>query len=302
MSIYGLGNMGINWVENVPINAKNALLLAISKNIEVTLQKDENLQKMNNKVKKRTSTNKNSKIDTNSDINSNKNMRINPHDGVDDSQIGMTLQGVSNILYGLSSMKLMWSDLTIELKDKIITILIFLLQNSLHQKPHTQIIPKFIEKKNNDNIWKNKNKGIERIDIRNSINNDDNNINDDNKNTNTNLSIEILDVVNSRDFRFLLNSMAAIKIDFTDSIDVPSSSSQSSISLLKVEKLKEILLTLFIQFASQDDLENRVTINHEKDNDEDDDDDYRILNNKLFHRVMTIKDFFVCIKSLGKTR
>ena len=301
MSIYGLGNMGINWVENVPINAKNALLLAISKNIEVTLQKDENLQKMNNKVKKRTSTNKNSKIDTNSDINSNKNMRINPHDGVDDSQIGMTLQGVSNILYGLSSMKLMWSDLTIELKDKIITILIFLLQNSLHQKPHTQIIPKFIEKKNNGNIWKNKNKGIERIDIRNSINNDDNNINDDNKNTNTNLSIEILDVVNSRDFRFLLNSMAAIKIDFTDSIDVPSSSSQSSISLLKVEKLKEILLTLFIQFASQDDLEDRVTINHEKDND-DDDDDYRILNNKLFHRVMTIKDFFVCIKSLGKTR
>ena len=291
--------MGINWVENVPINAKNALLLAISKNIEVTLQKDENLQKMNNKVKKRTSTNKNSKIDTNSDINSNKNMRINTHDGVDDSQIGMTLQGVSNILYGLSSMKLMWSDLTIELKDKIITILIFLLQNSLHQKPHTQIIPKFIEKKNNDNIWKNKNKGIERIDISNSINNDDNNINDDNKNTNTNLSIEILDVVNSRDFRLLLNSMAAIKIDFTDSIDVPSSSSQSSISLLKVEKLKEILLTLFIQFASQDDLEDRVTINHENDND---DDDYRILNNKLFHRVMTIKDFFVCIKSLGKTR
>ena len=291
--------MGINWVENVPINAKNALLLAISKNIEVTLQKDENLQKMNNKVKKRTSTNKNSKIDTNSDINSNKNMRINTHDGVDDSQIGMTLQGVSNILYGLSSMKLMWSDLTIELKDKIITILIFLLQNSLHQKPHTQIIPKFIEKKNNDNIWKNKNKGIERIDISNSINNDDNNINDDNKNTNTNLSIEILDVVNSRDFRLLLNSMAAIKIDFTDSIDVPSSSSQSSISLLKVEKLKEILLTLFIQFASQDDLEDRITINHENDND---DDDYRILNNKLFHRVMTIKDFFVCIKSLGKTR
>ena len=226
--------MGINWVENVPINAKNALLLAISKNIEVTLQKDENLQKMNNKVKKRTSTNKNSKIDTNSDINSNKNMRINPHDGVDDSQIGMTLQGVSNILYGLSSMKLMWSDLTVELKDKIITILIFLLQNSLHQKPHTQIIPKFIEKKNNDNIWKNKNKGIERIDIRNSINNDDNNINDDNKNTNTNLSIEILDVVNSRDFRLLLNSMAAIKIDLTDSIDVPSSSSQSSLlSFLK---------------------------------------------------------------------
>ena len=188
-----------------------------------------------------------------------------------------------------------------EFISELVSILEFLLQNSLHQKPHTQIIPKFIEKKNNDNIWKNKNKGIERIDIRNSINNDDNNINDDNKNTNTNLSIEILDVVNSRDFRFLLNSMAAIKIDFTDSIDVPSSSSQSSISLLKVEKLKEILLTLFIQFASQDDLEDRVTINLEKDND-DDDDDYRILNNKLFHRVMTIKDFFVCIKSLGKTR
>ena len=31
-----------------------------------------------------------------------------------------------------------------------------------------------------------------------------------------------------------------------------------------MEKLKEILLTLFIQFASQDDLEDRITINHEE--------------------------------------
>ena len=310
MSIYGLGNMGINWFENVPVNTKNALLLAISKNIEVTLTKDTNLKNLNKKGKIRISTNENLKNDPNLNVDSNKNMkiRINMHEGVDDddddddSQRGMTLQGLSNILYGLSSMKLMWSDLKSELRDQIITILIFLLQKSLHQKPNAQIIPKFVEKKNDaDSFWKNKNRGAERIDISSNIddNNDNNNVGADNENSYSGLSIEILDIINSTDFRFLLNSMALIKFDFSDfsdsdSMDVPSS--QSSASQLKAQTLKEILLTLFIQFASHDDMKDEIRINH------DSDDNYRILNNKLFHKVMKIKDFFLCVKSIGERR
>ena len=166
--------------------------------------------------------------------------------------------------------------------------MIFLLQKSLHQKPNAQIIPKFVEKKNDaDSFWKNKNRRAERIDISSNIddNNDNNNVGADNENSYSGLSIEILDIINSTDFRFLLNSMALIKFDFSDfsdsdSMDVPSS--QSSASQLKAQTLKEILLTLFIQFASHDDTKDEIRINH------DSDDNYRILNNKLFHKVMKI--------------
>ena len=180
--------------------------------------------------------------------------------------------------------------------------MIFLLQKSLHQKPNAQIIPKFVEKKNDaDSFWKNKNRRAERIDISSNIddNNDNNNVGADNENSYSGLSIEILDIINSTDFRFLLNSMALIKFDFSDfsdsdSMDVPSS--QSSASQLKAQTLKEILLTLFIQFASHDDMKDEARINHNSD------DNYRILNNKLFHKVMKIKDFFLCVKSIGERR
>ena len=306
MSIYGLGNMGINWVDNVPVNTKNALLLAISKNIAVPLTNDKNLKNLNKKAKSRISTNENLKINSNLDVDLNKNMkiRINTHEGVDDddddddSQRGMTLQGLSNILYGLSSMNLMWGDLASELRDQIITILIFLLRKSMHQKPNTQIIPKFVEKKSDsDSIWKNKNKGAGRTDISSNIDDNNNgNVGVDNKISDSGLSIETLDIINSTDFRFLLNSMALIKFDFSDSNSVDVPSSQSSALQLKAQTLKEILLTLFIQFASHDDMEDTVRINH------DGDDNYRILNNKLFHKVMKIKDFFVCVKSIGERR
>ena len=358
MSIYGLGEMGINWAENIPQNAQNALLSSTMKNVKEAIKLESNNinikiknidteinEDMNNKMKK--------KVIPSVGSNSNSNSNFDVHDEIDKNRTGMTIQSISNILYGFSSMKLMWFDLTTELKNEIISLLLLLLRNSLHQKPNLQIIPKFIEKKEiDDNIWKNKNKNIGHEnnfknghnenndnsysnDKSNNDNNSDNKNNknnensDDDKKINPNLSIAIFDVITSREFRFLLNSLSIIKFDFSDlnpstpdqlPIYSPSPSSSSSLSIsisqLNKLKLKETLLTLFVQLSSHDDIEmenKNILFEDESRSEErkemenineiiDNEENYRTINNKLFHRMMTVKDFFVCVQSLGEKR
>ena len=162
-----------------------------------------------------------------------------------DSKYLMTFQSVSNILYGLSSMGLRWGTMGADSRNLLSTLISCMLQS--HLKENSKTISKresTDEKKSYSTDWKNAKRKR-------------------NENKNTESASNYLDQTSEsltiQDLRFLLNSMAAIRFEFTenDNLDISSSSSSfssQSPTTLKNEEVLKLVLNSFIQvlFASND--------------------------------------------------
>jgi hypothetical protein len=285
MSVLGLGNMGVNWVRDVPADAKISVMEALLKSVKNTLNKihGNNIKVTSGKDEKSDGVEKDSVKD---------GIRGGEWDG-DESL--MTVQSVSNILYGLSLMDLGWENLSEEMKENITQLIITLLHNTSKNKELRRKII-IVDDVNQTNKWKNKKKK--------DTNSNEKSNKDDQKEKNeldANSYLMELEPLDSRDFRFLLSSLAAIRFDVTETRESASSSTSfstsSSTSLTQKEKLKNLLLELFIQFANKDDVTPTVTEN---------DTPYKIEGNTFINAdgivlsdVMTSQDFFSVLQFLG---
>jgi hypothetical protein len=285
MSFLGLGNMGVNWARDVPADAKISVMEALLKSVKNTLNKIHG-----NKIKLRSGK------DEKSDGGEKDSVRdgIRGGDG-DGDEILMTMQSMSNTLYGFSLMDLEWENLSEEIKESITQLIITLLHNTSRNKELRRKMT-IIDDVNQTNKWKNKKKK-------------DNNSNEKSNRDDQKEKIELdansylkeLDPLDSRDFRFLLSSLAAIRFDIMETRESASSSTSfstsSSTSLKQKEKLKNLLLKLFIQFASNDDVTPTVTEKNAP---------YFIEGSTVTHAdgivlsdVMTSQDFFSVLQFLG---
>jgi hypothetical protein len=277
--------MGVNWVRDVPADAKMSVMEALLKSVKNTLTKihGNNIKVTSGKDEKSDGVEKDSVKD---------GIRGGEWDG-DESL--MTVQSVSNILYGLSLMDLGWENLSEEMKENITQLIITLLHNTSKNKELRRKIM-IIDDVNQTNKWKNKKKK--------DTNSNEKSNKDDQKEKNeldANSYLMELEPLDSRDFRFLLSSLAAIRFDVTETRESGSSSTSFSTSsstfLTQKEKLKNLLLKLFIRFANKDDVTPTVTENNTP---------YNIEGNTVTNAdgivlsdVMTSQDFFSVLQFLG---
>jgi hypothetical protein len=159
----------------------------------------------------------------------NKKLRIEDPGQVD-VQVGLTVQGVSNILYGLSQMGFYWSNFNVDIKEKI-SINIVQLCNKMEKK-----YSKKINFSDNESVWKNKKQ---------DISDNDNGYYDYNDNDN--------DIT---DFTLLLKSLSTIRFNFQDEFLLSVQNSNNYIKDLKI--FKDLVLTIFVRFSeysSYDDID-----------------------------------------------
>jgi hypothetical protein len=150
----------------------------------------------------------------------NKKLRIEDP-GQEDVQVGLTVQGVSNILYGLSQMGFYWSHFHIDIKEKF-SINIVHLCNKMEKK-----YSKKVDFSDDESVWKNKKQ---------VINDNDFGYYDYNDNDN--------DIT---DFTLLLKSLSTVRFNFQDEFLLSIYNSNNYIKDLK--KFKDLVLTMFVRFS-----------------------------------------------------
>lgn len=257
--------MNVRWNEDVPGGIKTVLLSSMKKNIQKNIDR------------------KSKKINKNEDLGHKGNI-----------EVGLNIQGMSNILYGLGNMGFYWRDYDKDIKEKII-IFNIQLYSQMEKKYSKKNVRKI--KNDSDEVVFDNGADYDEKDIENNDNFDGNfddiktnkdSIWKNKKNEKINLNFDYdNDIINDNDvnnYTYLLKSLSVIKFDIEDEFKLCLNNPNNYKDLVK---FKDLVLTLFVQFSEHNDNMKGVDINNENH------------DSKTHRSIFEHQDFALCFRSIG---